>query len=137
MLRRRVTFASTDNSTGQPILRIDDALGPTDAGSLLAALRLHFGGREIEMHMADVSAVPTILDIKSEAPFDYVVFALPRGLCQVSQTVTEPQAAAQSENYILAAWEATDVGETRSFIVSCSEGATIGWARTTLPPYVN
>jgi hypothetical protein len=74
---------------------------------------------------------------KSEVPFDYAVFTLPKGLCHVSKAGPEPHAATQSEDYLLAAWEATDADETRAFVVACSERATIGWARTTLPPYVN
>ena len=89
------------------------------------------------MHMTDVTAVPFILRIKSEIPFDYAVFTLPKGLCHVSKAGPELHAATQSEDYLLAAWEATDSDETRAFVVSCSERATIGWARTTLPPYMN
>ena len=136
ILRRRITLASMDNSAGQPILRIDDALGPTDVGTLLAALRLHFGGREIEIYLTEGGAVPSVLTIDFERPFDYAVFAMPEGSCGVSENGSASHPPTRPDDPLLVAWGATSSSESKVFAVSCSETAMIGWARTTLPPYV-
>jgi hypothetical protein len=88
------------------------------------------------MHLMEAGAVSAVLTIKSELPLDYAVFALPWSACGVSKDTSGSHPPMRSDDPLLVALEAASSSEAKVFAVSCSEHAMIGWARTTLPPYV-
>ena len=88
------------------------------------------------MHLMEAGAVSAVLTIKSELPLDYAVFALPWSACGVSEDSSGSHPSMRSDDPLLVACEAASSSEVKVFAVSRAEHAMIGWARTTLPPYV-
>jgi hypothetical protein len=128
-------IASPGGSYGQPILRVEAQQAPSDVADLLLALRSHFGGTEIAVHIGHQAAGEHRIALVARAPFDYALVATPEAACRL---VSPPQTMTrEAASVLLYAWSGPEPPARIEAALDCARPAIIGWAQTTLPQYMS